>query len=155
MRSRCGRPQSKATVDGGERPEIAATDPAVAFAGGRGGATPEAVSLRGWGAPGYLMPWVRGVASWPRVTVLALPGWRWGRARHCPPTLDGVAEAAVAWLGNCRRPVVLVGHSTAAQSATLVADRAPELLAGLVLAGPTFEPAVRAVGRLAVRVARN
>src|SRR3954468_12815844 len=138
MRSRCRRPQSKATVDGGERPGIAATAPPVAVAGGRGGATPEAVFLPGLGAPGYLMPWVRRVASWTRVTVLDLPGWRWGRARHCPPTLDGVAEAAVAWLGTRRRPVVLVGHSTAAQSAALVADRAPELLAGLVLAGPTF-----------------
>jgi len=48
-----------------------------------------------------------------------------------------------------------VGHSTGAQSAALVADCAPELLAGLVLAGPTFDPAVRALGRLAVRVARN
>src|SRR3954451_10381604 len=145
---RVGRPARR-------RPKMTATDPAVAFVGGRVGAWPDAIFVPGLGAPGYLMPWVRRLAKWTRVTVLDLPGWRWGRARHSPPTLDGVADATVERLRSSRRPVVLVGHSTAAQSAALVAHRAPELLAGLVLAGPTFDPAVRGLGSLSSRVART
>ena len=107
---------------------------------------PEVVMLPGLGAPGYLAPWVRRIAAWTRVTVLDLPGWRWGRARACPPTVAGVGTAAADWLvAGDRRDVVLLGHSTGAQAASLAALRVPDRLAGLVLAGPTFEPATRTV----------
>src|SRR4051812_33193070 len=113
---------------------------------------PEVVMLPGLGAPGYLAPWARRIAAWTRVTVLDLPGWRWGRARACPPTVAGVGSAAADWLvAGDRRGVVLLGHSTGAQAASLAALRVPDRLAGVVLAGPTFDPAARSVLRLVRR----
>ncbi|HST48695.1 alpha/beta fold hydrolase [Jatrophihabitans sp.] len=113
---------------------------------------PEVVMLPGLGAPGYLAPWARRVAGWTRVTVLDLPGWRWGRARACPPTVAGVGAAVADWLAaGDRRGVVLLGHSTGAQAVSVTALRVPDRLAGLVLAGPTFDPAARGALRLVRR----
>ncbi len=115
---------------------------------------PEVVLVPGLGAPGYLAPWVDRIGSWTRATVLDLPGWRWGRARTCRPTLTGVSEAAARWLvERDRRDVVLIGHSTGAQAVLRTALLVPDRLAGLVLAGPTFDPAARTVGRLLGRAA--
>jgi len=98
----------------------------------------------GLGAPGYLLPWARQLSSWTRVTVLDLPGWRWGRTTACPPTVAGVGAAAARWLGeHDRREVVLLGHSTGAQAVIRTALLVPDRLAGVVLAGPTFDPAAR------------
>src|SRR3954469_8722226 len=74
---RVGRPARR-------RPKMTATDPAVAFVGGRAGAWPDAVFVPGLGAPGYLMPWVRRLGGWARGTGLAPPGGGWGRARSPP-----------------------------------------------------------------------
>jgi pimeloyl-ACP methyl ester carboxylesterase len=105
---------------------------------------PEVVFVPGLGAPGYLVPWALQIAEWTRVSVLDLPGWRWGRATSCPPTLDGIAEAIAGWLASTeRRHVILIGHSTGAQVALHAARIAPERLAGVVLVGPTFDPAAR------------
>lgn len=115
---------------------------------------PEVVLLPGLGAPGYLVPWVRQIATWTRATVLDLPGWRWGRATACPATVDGVGTAAAQWLTEQdRRGVVLLGHSTGAQAAVRTASLAGDRLAGLVLAGPTFDPAARTVLKLLRRAA--
>lgn len=115
---------------------------------------PEVVLIAGLGAPGYLAPWVDRIGRWTRATVLDLPGWRWGRARTCEPTLAGVSEATARWLTEQdRRGVVLVGHSTGAQAALRTALLVPDRVAGLVLAGPTFDPAARTVGRLLRRAA--
>jgi pimeloyl-ACP methyl ester carboxylesterase len=115
---------------------------------------PEVVLVPGLGAPGYLAPWVNRIGRWTRATVLDLPGWRWGRARTCPATLAGVSEATARWLvEQDRRDVVLIGHSTGAQAALRTALLVPDRLAGLVLAGPTFDPAARTVGRLLGRAA--
>jgi len=110
---------------------------------------PEVVLVPGLGAPGYLAPWVAEISRWTRATVLDLPGWRWGRARTCSPTLTGVSEAAARWLTEQdRRDVVLIGHSTGSQAMLRTALLVPDRLTGLVLAGPTFDPAARTVGRL-------
>jgi pimeloyl-ACP methyl ester carboxylesterase len=107
---------------------------------------PEVVLLPGLGAPGYLIPWARRLASWTRVTVLDLPGWRWGRATACPPTVAGIGAAAAGWLVERQRPdVVLLGHSTGAQAALRTALLVPDRLVGVVLAGPTFDPAARSI----------
>lgn len=121
---------------------------------------PDVVLLPGLGAPGYLVPWARQISSWTRVTVLDLPGWHGGSARSCPPTLEGVAQATVGWLDAAdRRDVLLVGHSTGAQAAVLVACGATDRLTGLVLAGPTFEPGGRslsaATGRALTTIVRE
>lgn len=110
---------------------------------------PEVVMVAGLGAPGYLAPWVNRIAAWTRVTVLDLPGWQGGRARACPATVAGVGNAAADWLaGTGRRGVVLLGHSTGSQAISLAALRVPDRLAGVVLAGPTFDPASRSVPQL-------
>jgi len=102
------------------------------------------VFLPGLGAPGYLRPWLDRTRRWADVRVLDLPGWQGGRARRCPPTIAGIATATERWLAaQDGRPPVLVGHSTAAQSAAVVAAIAPQRLAGVVLAGPVFDPAIR------------
>ncbi len=117
---------------------------------------PEVVLLPGLGAPGYLAPWAERIGRWTRATVLDLPGWRWGRATACRPTLTGVSEAVARWLTEQdRRDVVLVGHSTGAQAMLRAALLVPDRLAGLVLAGPTFDPAARTVGRLLRRAPRT
>ena len=110
---------------------------------------PEVVMVPGLGAPGYLLPWARQLASWTRVTVLDLPGWRWGRAASCSPTVAGIGAATARWLvEHDRRDVVLLGHSTGAQAVIRSALLAPDRLAGVVLAGPTFDPAARSIPTL-------
>jgi pimeloyl-ACP methyl ester carboxylesterase len=102
------------------------------------------VFLPGLGAPGYLRPWVSRTSAWANAEVLDLPGWRGGRATCCEPTIEGIADATIRRLDErAGGPLVLVGHSTGAQAAALVAQRAPHQLAGVVLAGPTFDPSMR------------
>ncbi|UQX88678.1 alpha/beta hydrolase [Jatrophihabitans telluris] len=128
--------------------------PVRTLSSGSSGDQPEVVFLPGLGAPGYLAPWAHQTARWTRATIVDLPGWRGGRARSCPPTLDGVAGALAGWLSATeRRGVILIGHSTGAQAALRAALLAPERLAGLVLAGPTFDPDCRRVGALLRRTA--
>lgn len=113
---------------------------------------PELVLIPGMGCPGYLAPWAHQSAEWTRATVLDLPGWHHRRARSCAPSLPGVAAAAARWLQvTDQTDVVLVGHSTGAQSALRVALLVPERLRGVVLAGPTFEPGIRTLGRVVRR----
>ncbi len=110
--------------------------------------------LPGLGAPGYLAPWALLTAGWTGVALLDLPGWRRGRPRSCAPTLEGVAGATARWLEvTDRRGVVLVGHSTGAQAVLRAALQVPDRVAGLVLAGPTFDPAARSVARILRRAA--
>jgi pimeloyl-ACP methyl ester carboxylesterase len=110
---------------------------------------PEVVVLPGLGAPGYLAPWVREIARWTRATVLDLPGWRWGRPMACSPTVAGIGAAAAQWLTEQdRRGIVLLGHSTGAQAAVRTALVVPDRLVGVVLAGPTFDPAARRIPML-------
>ncbi len=121
---------------------------------------PEVVLLPGMGAPGYLAPLTREISAWTQATVLDVPGWRAGRARACPPTLTGVAEATARWLETTdRKGIILFGHSTGAQSALRTALLAPERIAGVVIAGPTFDPPARTLhvllGRLPAALRRE
>jgi pimeloyl-ACP methyl ester carboxylesterase len=113
----------------------------------------EAVFLPGLGAPGYLAPWARETATWTRVTLLDLPGWRAGSARSCAPSLPAVARMTADWLeATGRDRVVLVGHSTGAQSVLRTALQVPHRVAAVVLAGPTFDPPARTVSALLGRI---
>jgi pimeloyl-ACP methyl ester carboxylesterase len=95
---------------------------------------------------------VDNLAQWTPGSVLDLPGWHGGRARSSPPTVRGVAQTAARWLEvTDRRAVVLVGHSTAAQSAIQAALLVAGRLSGLVLAGPTLCPQARHPLTLAAR----
>jgi pimeloyl-ACP methyl ester carboxylesterase len=120
---------------------------------GESTAYPEVVILPGLGAPFYIAPWAEQIATWARVVVLDLPGWRRGRAQSSPPTVSGVAHVAAAWLaGTDRREVVLIGHSSGAQSAIRVAHMVPDRLRGVVLGGPTLVPQARRVPGLLRRL---
>jgi pimeloyl-ACP methyl ester carboxylesterase len=80
--------------------------------------------------------------------LLDLLGWRGGRARASPATLEAVAAVAARWLEiTDRRDVVLVGHSTGAQAALRAALLIPERVTGVVLAGPSFDPVTRSLPR--------
>jgi pimeloyl-ACP methyl ester carboxylesterase len=118
--------------------------PVRALTAGRSRGRPEIVLLPGLGAPGYLAPWARQSARWTRATLLDLPGWRAGRARSCAPGLDPIAATTGSWLeATDRHGVILLGHSTGAQSVLRTALHMPDRVAGVVLAGPTFAPDVR------------
>ncbi|MVA76624.1 alpha/beta fold hydrolase [Auraticoccus sp. F435] len=117
---------------------------------------PEVVLLPGLGAPFYLLPWVRELARWTRVTVLDLPGFTGGRAASSPSTVEGVAGVAARWLEETGRSgVVLAGHSSGAQSALRTAVLVPARISGVVLGGPTVEPRARRPLRLLVRLVRT
>jgi pimeloyl-ACP methyl ester carboxylesterase len=108
---------------------------------GRPSELPEVVLLPGLGAPSELYPWLEQTATWTRGTVLDLPGWRGGRGRSPPSTVAGVGVAAAGWLETrARRDIVLVGHSSGAQSAIRTARLVPGRLVGLVLVGPPWTP---------------
>src|SRR5918998_287185 len=117
---------------------------------------PEIVILPGLGAPSYVEPWANELGRWTRATVLDLPGWRAGRGRASPSTVGGVARATTGWLRETdARNVVLVGHSSGAESAIRTALVVPDRLAGLVLGGPTLQPEARWPGTLVVRFFRT
>jgi pimeloyl-ACP methyl ester carboxylesterase len=117
---------------------------------------PEIVLLPGLGAPGYLAPLVRRLAGWTRATVLDLPGWNVLPARSSPSTVQGVGARAARWLEvSDSRNVVLLGHSSGAQSALHTVGLVRDRLCGLVLAGPTLDPRARNLATLLLRLLRT
>jgi pimeloyl-ACP methyl ester carboxylesterase len=111
-------------------------------------ALPEVVLLPGLGNLRYIDQLVAKSSAWTKITVLDLPGWRGGRARSCPATVEGIATAAAGWLeDNDKRDLILLGHSTGAQSALRVAVSLPDRLTGLVLASPVCSPCARSLVR--------
>ena len=117
---------------------------------------PEVVVVPGLGALGYLLPTLEACAAWTRVHLLDLPGFGHRCTARCPSALADVAASAAAWLEEAvARPVLLVGHSTGAQSAARAALDVPHRVQGLVLAGATFPPELRSLLRLVLPVART
>ena len=117
---------------------------------------PELVLVPGLGALGYLVPLVRACAAWTRVTLLDLPGFGHPTTAPLPADLATVSTALTTWLDEVvDAPVVLLGHSTGAQSALRAAVAAPHAVAQLVLAGATFPPRARTAGRLVGRAVRT
>jgi pimeloyl-ACP methyl ester carboxylesterase len=113
---------------------------------GRMSGLPEIVFLPGLGNLGYVDQWVAKSSAWTKITVLDLPGWLRGRAASCPPTIEGIASAASRWLEHSdKQNVILLGHSSGAQSAIRTAVQMPERLTGLVLASPVCTPGARSV----------
>jgi pimeloyl-ACP methyl ester carboxylesterase len=128
--------------------------PVRSYAMGAQTGLPVVVMVPGLGASGYLFRWARAMAKWTRVSVLDLPGWRFSRARASEPTVAGVAAATEGWLRKRDlQNVVLIGHSTGAQAVLRTALAVPDRLTGLVLAGPTFDPAARHRGAVVRRAA--
>lgn len=114
------------------------------------------VLIPGLGALGYLIETLHGCATWTQAALLDVPGFGHRRPRPCAPVLADVATLIAAWLRSVHdRPVVLFGHSTGAQAALHAASAAPDLVAALVLAGPTFPPQLRTTGPLVRAFMRN
>jgi pimeloyl-ACP methyl ester carboxylesterase len=135
----------------GLRPTVTEVDgrPIRSLSAGHVRDHPEVVLLAGLGAPGYLAPWARETSQWTRASIVDLPGWCSGHAQACPPTLVAMAMALAHWLeATERRDVVLLGHSTGAQAVLKTAQLVPELIRGLVLAGPTLDPDARTMPAL-------
>ena len=117
---------------------------------------PELVLVPGLGALGYLVPLVHACARWTRVHLLDLPGFGHPLTARLPADLASVARVITAWSTHVpAAPVVLLGHSTGAQSALRAALSAPQAVAQLVLAGATFPPRSRSAGPLVRRSART
>jgi pimeloyl-ACP methyl ester carboxylesterase len=126
---------------------------------------PDVVLLPGLGLPGYLVNTIRALADRGLTcTLLDLPGFGGSGPRACGPSVAEVADAAAAWLlDRCtdrppdRPPVVLVGHSTGAQTALLAAVQLPVAgrtrvpVGSVVLAGPTVAPEQRGLLRLVAK----
>lgn len=92
----------------------------------------------------YLMPTAHALSGRHPVHVPDLPGF--GLSDKPRRALDAGGHAAVlaAWLtGRKLRRVCLVGHSFGAEVVTALARDRPDLVAALVLGGPTADPAAR------------
>jgi pimeloyl-ACP methyl ester carboxylesterase len=117
---------------------------------------PELVVVPGLGALGYLLPTVRACAAWTRVHLLDVPGFGHRTTAGLPSDLASVAATITDWLqqaGPAR--VLLLGHSTGAQSALRAAVAAPQQVQQLVLAGATFAPHARRLPPLVRDVVRT
>jgi pimeloyl-ACP methyl ester carboxylesterase len=117
--------------------------------------TPEVVVVQGMAVATYLLPGVGALGEWTRAHLLELPGLS-GSGE--PPHELSVAEygqTVADWLTATRsRPVLLAGHSSGTQVAAEAAAGHP-LVAGLMLASPTIDPAMRPFPRLALRFLQN
>ena len=104
----------------------------------------------------YLMPLAARLANRHAIHVLDLPGF--GLSGDPDRVLD-VAEHAdhvTDWLEAADlSPVVVLGNSFGCQVAVELAVRHPDRVRGLVLAGPTMDPAARTVSRQILRWLRD
>jgi pimeloyl-ACP methyl ester carboxylesterase len=104
----------------------------------------------------YMMPLAARLAGHYPVHVFDLPGF--GLSSEPGRVLD-VAEHAdhlVAWLETAGLPpVVVVGNSFGCQVAVELAVRHPDWVRGLVLVGPTMDPAARTAARQILRWLRD
>jgi pimeloyl-ACP methyl ester carboxylesterase len=104
----------------------------------------------------YLMPTARLLATRRPVVAPDLPGF----GRSVKPgrsyAVDDHARALAYWLDSCGLDRIgLVGHSFGAEVAARLAVLRPGLVAALVLAGPTTDPAGRTWPRLVARFAAD
>jgi pimeloyl-ACP methyl ester carboxylesterase len=114
------------------------------------------VFVPGLGALGYLLDAFHGCSARSGAFLLDVPGFGHRSPRPCSPTLPDLVRVVTGWLRwVCDRPVVLCGHSTGAQVALRAAVAAPERVSALVLAGPTFPPALRTWPALAGALLRD
>jgi pimeloyl-ACP methyl ester carboxylesterase len=116
---------------------------------------PEVVVVQGLAVADYLLPAVAALGGWTRAHLLELPGFDGGPDRRRRLTVAEFGLAVADWLGACRiARVVLAGHSSGSQVAAEAAAGRPDL-AGVVLASPMVDPAVRGLIPLAVAWLRD
>lgn len=119
---------------------------------GRG--TPELVLVHGIGvSTRYFGPTIDVLDARRAGISVDLPGF--GRARNPEksPSIDDHADALATLLDDEGLDrIVVVGHSMGAQVAAALAEARPDLVAGLVVIGPTVDPSARSVVRQALRL---
>lgn len=113
------------------------------------------VILPGLGVPSYVLPTASALAARGlSCSVLDLPGFGSSAGIVCPPDVFAMGRAAAAWISELPGgiQVIVMGHSTGAQAALTAALEVQQTrqYAALVMAGPTFMPAQRRFGRLAL-----
>lgn len=122
-------------------------------AAGSQNALPHMVLVHGFGVgSGYLVPLAGRLSEHTHVYAPDLPGH--GKSEHDirPLRVGELAAALVAWLDvHQLRAVLLVGHSLGCQIAAETAALRPDLVAGLVLVGPTSDAAARTLPRQLAR----
>jgi len=104
----------------------------------------------------YLMPAARVLAARRTVVLPDLPGF--GRSDKPGWAFDVNDHARVlsSWLDRCGLDrICLVGHSFGAEVAARLAAWRPDVVAALVLAGPTTDPAARTWPQLVGRFAQD
>ncbi|MEV6492623.1 alpha/beta fold hydrolase [Actinoplanes sp. NPDC051633] len=112
---------------------------------------PEVVVVQGMAVASYLLPGVGALAGWTRAHLLELPGLAGSGDPPHELSVPEYGRAVAGWLTATRaEPVLLAGHSSGTQVAAEAAAGHP-LVAGLMLASPTVDPAVRPFPRLALR----
>jgi pimeloyl-ACP methyl ester carboxylesterase len=119
------------------------------------GNTPEVVVVQGMAVADYLLPGISALGEWTRAHLLELPGLAGSGEPPHELSMAEYGQAVADWLTATRtRPVLLAGHSSGTQVAAEAAPAHP-LVAGLMLASPTMDPAMRPFPRLALRFVQN
>lgn len=115
---------------------------------------PRLVLLHGVGTTSrYFRPLLRALNDRVAAAAPELPGIGSSSGRRLAENIGEQASVVAGWLRATRRhPVVLVGNSMGAQTAVEVAVREPELVAGLVLVGPTVDASARTWRQQVVRL---
>ena len=129
---------------------------ARASSGRSEGMLPPMVLVHGFGiASSYFVPLAARLSRHADVYAPELPGH--GRSVHDarPLEIPELARALAAWMdAMALQRVVLIGHSMGCQIVAEMAWRHPDRVAGILMIGPTADPAARTVlqqlGRLAV-----
>lgn len=91
-----------------------------------------------------------------RVIALDLPGFGEAPEPRRTLTMERHADLVAAYLRSVNvDSVIVIGHSMGAQIAAELAGRHPDLVAGVVLAGPTVNTAARSIRAQAVYLLRD
>jgi pimeloyl-ACP methyl ester carboxylesterase len=115
------------------------------------------VLVHGYGVTSrYMFPTGRLLARSGCVLLPTMPGWRGSERPRRPLSVGGLADTLAMWLRDENvTDAVVVGNSFGCQVVAELALRAPDRIAGVVLAGPTVEPAARSFPRMASRLMAN
>ena len=112
-------------------------------------ANPPVALVHGVVSSRYLHPTAQHLARTHRVAAVDLPGFGPGTTRQRVLNIEELGEAAGAALAAIGVDgAVVVGHSIGAQVAVELACRVPTAVRGLVLVGPTGDPALRSALKL-------
>jgi pimeloyl-ACP methyl ester carboxylesterase len=116
---------------------------------------PEVVLVQGLAVADYLLPGLGAFGEWTRAHLVELPGLGGSGEPPHRLTVAEYGQAVADWLTAQRLgPVILAGHSSGTQVAAEAAVGHAGV-AGVVLASPTMDPAIRSPVRLITQWLRD